>query len=860
MSTQSVLEYASRKIGGVPRLPPVVGGSGRRYWTIAAALAGEASFAITVAGVVPQAGTQAGVVVFQAGQSAVNNFYQSRYVLNTDTTPSNGLVSQFAQISDYVGATRSATINKPLNFVAESTVAIIQPAKIALEEDMTEDVSVTIPLEIDLQGHKITGKIDVTAGNFLWIRGGSGYVTNGIQKTDFGLLKVDQAVVSLRNATIYSILLTNGSNLGRCELTDCELNGRVSGRRGYSGWLIKNCNGLGAPSTSGFANLPFTLVESVAGVAITLVALDAELDTEFGGAVLYSENSLTGATAYISILGGIRASVSYMEQEPTPRNFSLCRAAGAGILTVTQTTGYKNLTFRDFVWTGNNSTQQPMASYLSAESLTGSLTFTDNVGANLPMADCQIWNNVLIEGSSATSATVTLAGSGVLFFPTVDPTFRFVTLAASLTGSVVHSIAFVNVAGGDISMISYDAAQTSGTPTVTISTPTVQHLNGTGFRVVRITANVSVGTYTYSCNFQGGHLSQIYDGIFALTAGVSAGTWNFSGRLGLEYADATQQAVLFIKSAGSGGTVTFSGNMTVFRPSSSANSNNFIFVSHGGSGGSLIVSGTLLMKGIGCLAAGVLASATVSGGTASVTGDVTISDFLFQGSFTICNPNAAGTTVNGPSSISFNHCAFLSTFNSSSGGGTLTWAGSSLTFRHCHVDGLFSFTGTNFTTVHAYHSRFNGNSSNNSVTGGGSRPTTYRYWKCSFAAIVSGLTPEIIEDYAVVPASAALTRGNLTSINSSAQVIAALTSSVVEGVLLAAAAGAGSPAILVRRGKVFVSSDSTVVAGDSCVLDAVTTPTNQIKGAAVVGQRIGRALEAVGATIANLAWTEVNLM
>lgn len=186
-------------------LEPVVGGSGTLYLSIAAAIAGELAIPAQVdriTGVVPQAGTVAGSIVGPGTLSAVDEFYKDYYVVNTDTTPTNGLVSQWARVSAYVGATRTLTIDKPWDFAAESDFALVKVIRVALLKDVAEDVSSAVNFELDLAGHRLKGKIDCTAQEFHWLRGAGGYVTNGVEKSSFGLLKIDDCTET-RKASRY---------------------------------------------------------------------------------------------------------------------------------------------------------------------------------------------------------------------------------------------------------------------------------------------------------------------------------------------------------------------------------------------------------------------------------------------------------------------------------------------------------------------------------------------------------------------------------------------------------------------------------------------------------------------------------
>lgn len=864
MSTQSVLEYASRKIGGVPRLPPIVGGSGRRYWTLAAAFAGESVFAVTVAGVVPQAGTLAGAVVFQAGQSAVNDFYKDQYVLDTDTTPTSGLAAQWARISSYVGATRTATLDKPWDFSAESDVAIIQPAKIALEEDITEDVAITIPVEIDLQGHKIKGKIDVTAGNFCWVRGGSGFVTNGIQKTDFGLLKIDECTVSRRDATIYAILLTEGNNLGRCEIATVTINGAYAARRGYMGWLIYNCQQLGLSDSVG--NTPARLVESIGAVAVVMVALDVSITGEFAGTVVYSSNSVTGTT-YFSVQADI-----YLPKFPTGGTlfvttrpcFSVWKCVAAGVINVTLSTTPASAVDVSIGtnYTDTTITQQLAVTYLTVQEMTGSVTIVQtgaqiNYVVTAGQDVSSVWALIEIHGSANSTGNITMT-SGQVRASSPHHIFSTYRIASTYTGTATCSTTHVlRTYSAAARVFQIDAVQGTGAPSLTCSG---QHISEgsvswtlVGFTVALATS-ISVGTYVMS-----GAVSvagQVGISAINILSVVSGGTWTVSGAFTYSLAGGRNIAFVVIASVGTGGVLTVSSaTFTVFN----GNISDFILISTSAAAGSSTVSGSVLVS---CVRIGgildLVVTSAVAGITATVSGSFTASHCTVEGVVSLL-VSAVGATVTGPSStISFNFCYFISSFNDRIGAGTYTWTGATLRFRSCHVEGLMTLLLTSYTTVEAYHTRFNGNSSNKSITATGTRPTTFRFWKCSFAARYDDIQPEVLDVYDILPAQAALVQGQPVKVNAANQYQVCVAASIVDGVALAAAGGAGTILIALRQGRTYVTCKAGTANGDNLVLDLVT-PTQANQGAFLAGQEIGTALEAVGAVVAGKCYTAVNV-
>ena len=211
----------------------------------------------------------------------------------------------------------------------------------------------------------------------------------------------------------------------------------------------------------------------------------------------------------------------------------------------------------------------------------------------------------------------------------------------------------------------------------------------------------------------------------------------------------------------------------------------------------------------------------------------------------------------GPSSLIFEGCNFESSLTDRTGAGTITWAAATLLFRNCHVEGLFTVTGTSFTTLQAFETEFKGG-----VTATGTRPTTYQFFRCSFgAAAYDSLKPDVVETWFVLPSAAALTRGQLVEL-AGATVANQGAVAVNAGVVLNAVAGAAVQTIVVTKGRIFVDVAAGVVAGDALKVD-VAVPTQAITAAnaaaLVLGQTIGAALEATGATVAGEAYSEVNI-
>lgn len=837
---------------------PVVGGSGATYPTIAAAIAGETEDAATT--FAPQVGTAPGVVVGLA-LSAVDDFYKDYWIVNEDPTPTNGLQCRYARVSKYVGATQTLTIDQPWDFAAESVLRLIQPIRISILNDIAEDVTFTKNVEFDLAGHRLLGKIDQTAGTFCWIR--EGWVTNGIQKTTLGVLRLDDLSVSRRDDTLYAVLMTDGSDLGRTVLQNCRFFGVVAGRRGRAGWEIDGCRNYGLPEGSPTnRNIPYRLFESVAGVAIVVVQADVQVNGEWSGAVFYSENSLTGATAALSIRIDAKAQkllTAVVTPEQPVYSFLYC-SVGAATLTMTWVA---NSTVSMTFGQSNSSTFSGLNGFSLFIDFTGVFNvsggnispFFISDGANL--AHIQVVGTVTMSGSITTAS---------MFAVYTAPGFEFdrILLASTVSGTILDgaSVTVDNVLSC-IQINLFSAIQNNAAASVTIS-------GTTGASGVQSFSTFLTGTFAISAGTWLVSGSTILDALSRgiqlafLGAAVSGGTFTLSGIIAVTTAGtaaAGGAAVLIYdlaRHAGTGGILTISSATVRI----SGHDAGVLFLAHAvGAGSTVVVSAaTVEVRGIKRLSVSAqgLVRATTATSTASLTGALRLENCSFRSALNIVEAVVVGASVTGPSSVVFDKCESTTTLTDAIATGTVVWAAATLQFRSCQWDGLVTFVGTRFSTVEAFETEFNGSSGDKSISASGTRPATYRLWKCGYRARVEDLQPEILHDWEVRPASGALAAGQLLTINAAGQATSPAAGSVVEGVALEAVAALDDPAIMVRRGDIFVDSNAVVVAGDNCNLDAAT-PTQQTTGAFAAGQRVSRALEATGAVRAGEAYSVVNL-
>lgn len=830
---------------------PVTGGSGTGYASIAAGIAGETE---TVVADVTGAGTAAGVVVGTGALSPADDFYKDSYLVLTDPTPGDGLVCRYARVASYIGATKTFTLDQPWDFGVGETYQIINPIRLAINRDLIEDAAFTKNVEFNLAGHRLLGKIDQTVGSFCWIRGGGGYVTNGVEKTNLGVLRIDDCTVSRREDTIYAVLMTSGSDLGRCELVNSRLFGDVAGRRGRAGWKIVNCVNSGIADPAG--GVPYRLVESVAGVAVVVSQFDAEIDSEFSGAFFFSENSLTGATAYISIQAAIRPQQDFFGITTNSRRLAIARGVGGATLTLTTTTGTIDITHTQVMDRGGASPQVRSFAFGAVQDFTGTFSFLMSApGNSVRWAGVNVSASAAlqVEGTVAMSGSATVGGTAGKRVELTGGGFAFIALDGPITGTATLSGSFWSMRGtASYNLMAFTVSQTVGAPTVTVSA--ITFITGLTFGAYSFSTGitVSVGTYVTSGIISATISANI--AVFNLTSAVTGGTWTVSGQV--EYFDRNQfGATSFFAHAGTGGTMTVS-NAVVLNQDGRAGS-TIALVRVTSTGTINVTSATVLWRHYNFNAADVFIVDVTAAGVGSVTGAVTLEDCLFQGTATALSAVAGGTAT-GPSSLTFENCIFRSSLTDAAGAGVITWAAATWRLKNCHLDGLFTFVGTRFSTMEAFETFFNGDIAGESISATGVRPVTYRLWACYARASVFDLKPEVIRDWISLPSAAVLTRGNLVQITGVPDVAAETAGGVLDGVLLFDAGVAGN-AVVVRDGEVFVDTNA-VAAGDYLIVDAAGVPTRAITAALaalVLGQTVGRALEATGATNVGESYSSV---
>lgn len=838
-----------------------------KFPTIAAAIAAQTE--TVFAGVVPQPGTTDGSLVGPGTLPAVDDFFNGFFVINEDTTPSLGLASAYARVVDYDGATRRLTLNNGVNYSLESSVALVSPVQVWLTGNLTEDVVIDKNVILNLEGHTLFGDVVQTTGEMLWIRGGSGDVTAGIEKQNQGLLWLQDLNVSRGADTTYAVLMTEDSNVGRCVMEGCRSFGHVAGRRGVCAWELRNCRNEGVPDVA--RTVPYRLVESLAAIPIVLSQIDAQLDTEFAGAFVYSENSVTGAGAYVSIQGNIRNAfnqdVGFGVGLEQLQRIACFKAVGGATLTPTVTDGSIYLTGTPNASRVQIAAPGPFAlaralALVNVEDFSGVATVTiSSASTRMNFSVDGNFSLVELEGTTAMSGAVTL--DGVSTIETSIGNYDLAcairnTCTAGVTGSVTISGAGDwTVKGGVVQLMYFEQSIGAGLPTMTISKeifvgPSISIWRGVVFTETGLGATVTVGTYTVSGDIHlrvgtTGRVIADADG-FTATLVVSADMDVIS----VSDEDSIFPATNTYLVDWTAGTLTASGDIVIFNAGAVGNWQGVDV-----SGGSATLSGDLVIENMRAENGRLIFGS--GPGIGIVSGRVDFIRVDFNDFFRVIDSADAGATLTAPGTVNMDWCFIGSTFELTFGPATFIYAAGLLFMTHCKILGLVTVSGDNLSVYGARYTFFGATPS--SITVAGSRISgSHFYTKCAFAGIETSGLPNVFDDFVVMTAAGALAGGIWTDVNAAGDVIAAVAgTTATEGLLINAPTGAGDRAFLLKSGFGFANSDAAVVAGDQCNLNVGGVPTNQIAGAPVVGIRSGRALEATGTTIAGRAYTNVDL-
>lgn len=869
------LPFGSTQIvNGVPVSPAIIGGSGRAYYTLPDAVAGETATEVSFTS---QAGTTNGKII-GTGLSAVDNFYTNAFVVLTDATPGNGKAAVWAKVAGYVGATQTLTLDSPIDFEVGKTVAIVFPAVVNMNKDQKNPpnfgaVTVTKSLILNLGGCRVVGSINLSAGAFVWIRDGE--LQNGVLdvRATPSVAILDGLTMSRRFTTIYAYLRGNPSDVAAVEARRCDFRGVVAARCGIVRWVIQDCSNDGIDDTNG--NVPYRLVENVVNIAFKNVSVS--IDGPFSGAVFYAQGAtvLTSAAPnYLSVNADIHPLASEPEGSITnPRSFSLLLAIGATVATVNTTAGEIAISVRSH--NGQGATTPgfaPNVALLRGRNLTGSGTLTLNSATSTSAIDLGgfigAFGMVVVDGASNMTGALHYDGQfqGLYVTGGMGSNVRAAIINGPITTGTVDvddESVFVKNASGFTS-IHIASAQTASTPAVSV-TAIFTLTDVEDVLIFAAGASVSVGTWTHSGDIVGNSVAT-YN--CSVQSTVSGGTWTMSGNVTISMSGQVVVPLVVAQSDAGGGTLTVSGqfladggvhfsvrNCRATNPDSSVTRSGSSFFRN------MVVYNA---------SAFVLAIGGTGGHPTSAVGDGPINFFsvMFEQADSVdtvvVDAAAANDAATGPSACNFEDCRFDTAGMKldGTGTGTVTWAAGSNTFFMSHVSMIGSFTivGDPFSFFEVYESDFYG-----PIVFSGTRPTSrYAWFKCSFNSTTFDATgqPDIVDDWFVLANDgSSKTRGQLAVFDTTPQVSDPANTDTVDGIVLEAVGANNNPVTVVTAGRIqcLVDNVNTVNIGDNLILDTVN-PTKVKSGSTLVGQRVGRALTGSPAGVSDGAvYTEVGL-
>lgn len=863
-------------------IPSVIGSSGATYNTINEAITGEASQGDTVSFAVVSGGV--GTVTGPGTLSAIDNFYKNYWLVNTGT-PTNGMQSMHAKVVSYNGTTKTFILDSPFNWVGEVNVTITKTIKISLLNSITEDVVLNSihGVELNLSGCTITGSISVASGVFIWIR--TGYVSDGIIKSNNGTIILDALTVSRSESSIYSFLINQSSTISRAVLRKCDFRGRVSARVIRMAWEIHYCRNQGVVDSQG-NDLPYVMCESTGGLVLNPLQLSVQVTSEFSGSIFYADIASTISTVgiYLSVQGLFSLSKDFAnptQNASFQRDISIWRAHSSGVIACTVIPGEVDINYEGY---GVINTVDPEASFsvIQAHELTGSISVVyNNSGTN---AGFRFLGNNLIQslaiivvtGAATTTGNISMTGNLLLTLANVVGDLRCVRLDAQTTSTITLSnpISYITNGTNTFGFLYNDAVQNVGAPVVNISSS----FSSTGGTVLGI---VNLGTLT-TLNFTlSGAVTANNVGDFQfMDTSLSGGIFQATGVVNVYRTGATSATTTAIaRNNGTAGTISVTNTVSIVGGRSIA----FTLVRSQGNGVTCQITGNVRISYLYMDGGVGLVQAFGTGSVARVTGQVKLVKCSFVNEVSVVQGNTATSSVTGPSSLVIDNCSFIDETSAVPGAGTslslvgranlgpITWTNPTIEVFNTTFDGQVFLTPAPISQIALLEFTscfFSGNQSSNpgiaptkSIDAStATRPLIYRFWACHFRSRYNDLLPEVIYDWTIRPPEIALVDGQLATINSSANATDPVAASILEGVNLSLIASiANDPSILVRRGEIFVNTSLIVATGDNLILDAAI-PVQATVGASVIGQRVGRALENSGTSFAGKTYTAVNLM
>jgi len=788
------------------------------------------------------AGTTDGIAVGGATWPVTDDALNGAYLVLNDPTPGNGLAAQYARIIDYVGATKTATLDRPYNLGVGETAIAVFPQKVLANAPFPNDVITisTKPIVLDLGGGEVK-RINITGGSYVEIRNGT--VRDGIFKSTAtrAPLVLLQIKASRREGTSYALLIDETTNVGATELYDCEFYGLVAGRQGICRWIIEDCFNPGIADGDG--NVPYRLLEA-SGIARVFSNVDIDWKGHGQGAIFFTKGAAGAITSaapnFLRIDGNLTAFSEDGTSVPAT-TFALLKAIGASSAAISALVGEINLALppdstdsiiecRDFVTPG-------------VVTLTLSLTFVA-----IDCRDADDCYGILTTGATAFTGAVTLAGASGPSMLCENAFFSVIGVKSSAPSGTM-TVSAASLACWDAlqaGIITYFADQTVGPgATKTVSADLFFDYVGDLFSTPAAVGVASIA--------------------FAIDTISSLVTVNGCAALDRQLA-----------SVWSGGSVTISG---IWRVSFSAGYGGALRIArHGGTGGTLTVSAAFFGKG-GFFAFPQTCHAIGAGATVVRTGAVTLSDQKYDLGFAvnfamtatstatgsggvtfvncimqatgivIANSLLVGSSVTVPTFTNWRYCIFEGTFALRSGVGTFLGS-CTVRMAFCKVDGAFTIRGTNFPSLFIDICSFIAAPAA-LIFDTVDPATAFRFFKCSFPngrywALNGSLTlgkPIIVDDEIVADSGAATTDEFGGEWDSTGRLIdLASAANNVAGVFqLGGTGAAGSPQRAIGIGIGFmVADDGTIDQGDSLGPGAATA--GRMTEASV--ERTGVALDA----------------
>jgi len=851
-------------VNGVPQAPAQLGGSGRSYFNVPDAIAGET--ALVTSGVTV-AGTTNGVVVGPAGFAAVN--LVGRWVVLVDAAPGNGKAAIYARVIAQAGST--LTIDSPLDFGVGFAVDVVEPAVVDMNKDQVGNVTIAKSCILNMGGCKIKGQLNVTGGAFVWVRYGE--ISDGIldSRAVVGVIRHDSMVVSARGGTIYAFKKTSAVNVGAVEAYNTEFRGIVAGTQGIGRWVIENDRNLG--KVDGVGNTAYRILEA-SGIARTFSNLAVTIDGDFDGSIFFAEAAgsiVSAAPNFLNLDADMRC---IMGGDPknvvqSPRQFSVLEVTGAATAVVTASAGRVAITTGGINSIISGTPDDPNFALnfalLRARDSSGSGTLTLSMPDNT-FLDFSAFGGasslVTVDGTGTSSGTYILNGASLRDINLGNGYFSIVLLMKGLvgTGSITVADGNINTKGGQYwSAIYFLANQTAGTPTVIIS-PTLEieqavRIDQFGFDTA-VTA-VSVGTWTLSSNMSGGGIALLnpLGTLPLLTApGITGGAWSVTGGWNVNF-DAALGSSVGVAAAFASGTATLTvSGIWRLKGGTHLNARVNHARSNGGTSCTVTRAGKTFLTDMTFRGAFAFLFAEVATSVVAGGGDIEESNCIFETTgMNLTNSAVVGASVTVPGTTNLRYCEFAGTFNLRfplAGFGTFVGAGS-VFMNYDELVGAFTIRGTNFPVVIGEMCQFLADPAA-LIFDTVDPATTFRFNKCSFPngryyAINGSLTlgkPTIVDEEIVSDAGAATTNEFAGTYDGTARLInLPSASSNVAGVFLEAAGAAGVRQRAIVHGFGFlVADDATVAAqGDSVSPGAVVAGRVETS----VVKRIGYALDAV---------------